>query len=482
MVQRTRTASQYRVVYWERVYSPFDKSIRDLKVSDLATLKTVHEGWYVEYKEELVKAPALAKAVSAFANTYGGWLFLGVKEKSRDNSVAGKFPGIPEAEVDGALQRLRQSAAMHLNPSPFFETKVMRGPCVEIGLAEGNSVIAIEIPQSHTAPHVHKDGRIYRRVADGSEPKPETDRFTLDQLWRRADSIREMTREWIKRDPEFSDEEDKLPYVRLLLCVDPWGQRDPWLHAPFSEIRNVLKSTDASSFSSIAFDTVHTTTEGVIARQVKGNNPRNYGLTWMMQRDMSCDIVLPVPFYTHNAPLPLTLNLDGYKYLSSFIEILKEQGHTEPRIADLNLMVHLLISVVSKYQRLLTLTDAHSDFYFKARVLNAWRILPFIDVESILDEFKTHGMPMIMNSMVTIPTGATPDSFALISIPPARGSESDEKVDTIVQAMVMFAQIATAFGISTLADRGFEDTTDLYSAGMRALTVQRNRNSGRFPR
>ena len=89
----------------------------------------------------------------------------------------------------------------------------------------------------------------------------------------------------------------------------------------------------------------------------------------------------------------------------------KEQGHTEPRIADLNFMVHLLISVISKYQRLLKLTDAHGDFYFKARVLNAWRILPFIDVESILDEFNTHGIPMIMDSTVTIPTGTTPDSL-----------------------------------------------------------------------
>ena len=152
-------------------YSPFDKAINELRPTDLAPLKSVNEGWYVEYKSELISAPALAKAVSAFADTYGGWLFLGVKEKSKDESVAGEFPGIPEKKVDGALQRLRQSAAEHLNPTPFFETRVLRGPCVEIGLAEGTSVVAIEIPQSHTAPHIHKDGRIYRRVGDGSQPK-----------------------------------------------------------------------------------------------------------------------------------------------------------------------------------------------------------------------------------------------------------------------------------------------------------------------
>ena len=56
-----------------KAYSPFDKALKDLLAADLANLKIVNEGWYVEYKSELVNARALAKAVSAFANTYGGW-------------------------------------------------------------------------------------------------------------------------------------------------------------------------------------------------------------------------------------------------------------------------------------------------------------------------------------------------------------------------------------------------------------------------
>ena len=97
--------------------------------------------------------------------------------------------------------------------------RYQQGPCLEIGLAEGSSLIAIEIPQSHTAPHVHKDGRIYRRVGDSSEPKAETDRFILDQLWRRADDIRNMMRKWIERDPELSDTEGEQSYVRIFVWI-----------------------------------------------------------------------------------------------------------------------------------------------------------------------------------------------------------------------------------------------------------------------
>ena len=275
-------------------YSPFDKPITDLLPSDLAVLKFVGEGWYVDYKRDLIDAVGMAKALSAFANTYGGWLFFGIKERSKDDPAAGEFCGLSDRDVDVAQQRLRQSAAGHLNPTPYFRTKVLRGPSVDIGLAEGAAVVVVEIPQSPTAPHIHRDGRIYRRVADGSEPKPETDRFILDQLWRRAEPIREMTREWIERDPEFSKAEDEAPYLRLLLCVDPWRQREPRLDNPISEIRETL-SGQATDRPSVPFDTVYTTPGGFIGRQVEGNDPHNHVLTWRMGRNMRGEVILPLP-------------------------------------------------------------------------------------------------------------------------------------------------------------------------------------------
>jgi len=466
-------------------YSPFDKDIRNLQPPDLTILRDVHEGWYVEYKRQMVKASALAKSLSAFANTYGGWLFIGIQEKSGDNAVADEFPGIPEEDVDGALQRLRHSASDHLNPTPFFETKVLRGPCDENGLAEGKAIIAVEIPQSHTAPHVHKDGRIYRRVADGSEPKPETDRFVLDQLWRRAEPIRERTRKWIERDPEFSQAEGEMPYVRLLLCVDPWRQHNPWLGAPLSEIRRILKGGETIVYS-VPFDTIYTTAEGLTARQLKGNDPANYGLTWRLRRDMSCDIILPLQPYDPDVPDYLIKEFDGYIHAERFIDMLNEQGHTRSRIADLNFMLNLLFGIVSQYRHLLKLAGAGGEFYCKARVLNAWRMVPFIDVETLLDEFKAHGLPMVMDRTVTVPTGDDPESFARIYEKlETKGVEDKELAFTILQAIHIFTLVVPAFGVPIyIADETEADITarlysELLDVGNRALTVQQNRNERR---
>ena len=334
-------------------YSPFDKALDRLQPSDLAVLRDTREGWYVEYKSEPVPARSLAKSLSAFANTYGGWLFLGVSEESKDHAVAGDFPGVATSDVDGLLQRLRHSAAEHLNPAPIFNTKVLHGPCEAIELRAGRAVVAVEIPRSLITPHVHKDGRIYRRVADGSEPKPESDRFVLDQLWKRDKRIRKVVRRWIKGDPEFSKAERDIPYVRVLLCVDPWRQRRPTLTMSDSDVRSVLKDSEPN-MTSISFNTVYTTANGFMARDVGSNDPHTYALTWRMSRALDAEIVMPLPSYTPNDFNGLRTTLGGYTHGSTFVQILQRQGHrTPPQVADLNFLMILLIAAAVKYRRFL---------------------------------------------------------------------------------------------------------------------------------
>ena len=457
-------------------YSPFDKPIKKLESPDLIVLKTVCEGWYVEYKSSLVAPAALAKAISAFANTYGGWLFLGIGEASKQDAVAGSFPGLSNEELGLTLQRVRQCAAEYLNPTPHFETQTFRGPCCEIGLAAESSIVALQIPESLRAPHVHKDGRIYRRVADSSEPKPENDRFMLDQLWHRGDIIRDYTREWIEDDPQFSVGEEEMPYVRLLLSADPWRQRDLWIDASPSKIRTILTS------EYVPLDTFYTTADGFIARQAQNNNPHNLVIMWKIRRDLQCEMIIPLPLYNKVSIQALAVELEGYEQAERLLNILQAQSYREPRIADLNFLMSLLVDFVAKYRRLLQLAEAGVDFYFKVRMLNVWRVLPFVDVDAILNEYEKYGLPIAMDSDVMYPVRRGPDSFQKLKGTFFPDEEDDEKYSGFVQAQLIFTSAASALGVPALVEADDSSKskmvlgTDLLAAAERAQEVQRRRN------
>jgi hypothetical protein len=153
-------------------------------------------------------------------------------------------PAFPRVKLDAALQQVRQAVATLVNPSPHFDVRPLLGPNAGVSLDADRAILCIRIPWSPNTPHIHKSGRIYRRVADGSEPKPENDRFLLDQLWRRADKLREQYAQWVEKDPEFSKAEAERPFVRLLLVADLWHDRDFWSDLSLEDVRAIMQSID----------------------------------------------------------------------------------------------------------------------------------------------------------------------------------------------------------------------------------------------
>ena len=87
------------------LYRPFSDDLAEVSEEDLERLRSVHEGWYVDYKRQLIGPRELAKSMSSFANQYGGWLFLGIVEDG-ENHVAKDFPGIPDSEIPNALESI----------------------------------------------------------------------------------------------------------------------------------------------------------------------------------------------------------------------------------------------------------------------------------------------------------------------------------------------------------------------------------------
>jgi hypothetical protein len=460
-------------------YSPFQKEFAELDASELAVLRTVAEGWYVEYKREITNASSIAKSISAFANTYGGWIFYGVEEKSKAEPVAGAFPGIPRIELDAVLHRLRQAVATFVNPSPHFDVKPIFEPKEALSLAADRVSLCVKVPWSSNTPHVHKDGRIYRRVADGSEPKPENDRFILDQLWRRGDKLREQYARWVEKDPEFSKGEGERPFLRLLLVADLWRDRDLWADVSLEDFRSIMRSTDASTDApsvTVPFETVYTSATGFIARQLYLNKPQDLGLTWEFRPDLRSEVLIPLNHHVMKSEDQFAQECSGLEHAKRFGRIVQAQGYENARIVDLNFLFSGLAGVMNIQDRLSAKAGWRGSLYAKARLLHVWRTCPFIDLDVILDEFEAHGVPMCLNSDIEVWPGSGPETF--FEIPSYDNEPAEARV--MFKTVAVFTLIARAFGLPGWLDlthhrEGHDYYSELFQAGMRAAEAQRRR-------
>lgn len=462
-------------------YTPFNRGIAQLEASDLSVLRNVHEGWYVEYKRELVRPRALAKTVAAFANTYGGWLFLGIEERSSEANSARAFPGMDAESATQTTEWLRQSLAEYVTPVPYYQWTAVHGPCDEIDLAEGHSIIVVKVPQSATAPHVHKDGRIYIRVADSSEPRYVNDRFVLDQLEQRSNRLRSSIAEWIDSDPEFSKEETDHPYLRLMFSPDLWQKQLKVQGLRLTDLREALTG-DPTREAILPLDAIYPTGDGFIARQVSNNDPSRYTLTFHVYGDYSCDVIVPLRYYS-GAGTTLAEQLGShYRYVDRFLKILVAQRFlnddniSDLNVVDLNILFYLLLGVTRQYRAILGLSGAVPEFYFKARILHCWRRIAYMDVEPVLERFTTSGIPLLMNDVVMVPPGYSPDSFVLLKNKEIGDARPEGPLDPIIlQAVPMFIEILAAFGIAGLmaSGDGF-DIQEIVAAGNRGMSAMRS--------
>jgi hypothetical protein len=457
-------------------YNPFSKGFDDIEPKDLSQLSSVAEGWYVEYKREVPSASGIAKSVTAFANTYGGWLFYGVAEKSKDDPVAGAFPGIAKHDADGILQRIRQAVANHSQPSPYFRAKALFGPVEALGLAEGRCVIVGHVPWGPEAPYIHKDGRIYRRVGDGSEPRPENDRFVLDQLWNRSLKITEQYADWIDRELETSEAEENSAYVRLFLVSDFWGDHAPLKYVSLRRVREIM--SNASGNYAIPFDNIYQTAGGFVCRQTANNDPEMLGLTWKLGHNLRSEITIPISKFHRDNLRELGRWFDGYDHAKRFLDLCRTQRYHSPTVIDLNILLHVFLGIARIQVTLAKEFSWNGSVFVKMKICGVWRTIPFFDAPHVLDEYERHGVALCLKNNITIHLGKEQSSFIELPGPKDR---DDAEAYYMQMGVNLFIIIAIALGVSLGIDPDGDGSNsdrfgDFFPAGLRAVEVQKHRS------
>ena len=423
-------------------YKPFEKDLSDISPDDLATLKDVHEGWHVEYKSELIKPRDLAKSLSSFANQFGGWIFFGVLEDKKSR-VAGSFPGIPNSEVPDALESVRNASKDRISPDVFYNSQVFEGPIDSIELPVDRSIIVIQIPEGADCPYVHNDGRIYRRIDDASDPKPETDRARLDLLIERGNQARSRLTDLVTQIPEVSEGEENRSYIHLSIISDPYETLGHQYSAGFSKFSELMRQ------SGLLFDNIYAKSGGYIARRTKNENPHNRVLTWEFSRHCHSFITFPVPPLKSEAA---DSGLPADSIYDQFTSMLIENRLSGSRILNLNFTMVALMYMIKCHRQLASYANVRGPFYVKAYLENIWRTIPFVDLPAFLKHISEYGFPVLQDRNILVPHGHSLDTFVLLSehdIPESELTNSDE-VDFfhIIDSFAITYHILEAFGIT----------------------------------
>ena len=445
-------------------YKPFQGELETLQGPELAVLKDVSEGWYVDYREAPPSLKDLAKHMSAFANQYGGWLFLGVKEKDAKGMTAGSFPGIPQDSVPSVLVALREASSAHVSPPLFFETKVINGPMPELDLAGNRAIVVVGIPEGTDPPYIHSSGRIYRRVGDHSDPKPETDRHVLDLLWDRSARTRKLLEDFLTARPNVSKAESEMVRAYVYFLSDPnfIGQELPLAYSDFVD---VMQPASGQGLFTVPLPNTFTTADGFVARQVGDSDPRFELLTFRWWSNGNVRVSVPVSVHDF---IESESRLDVLQL--QFLQALKRHGYRGGRVAEFSIFMAVLVGLTQKYITLRKLLGITQPFFGKIRLCHAWRVIPFVNLASYLKAIEIHGFPVVQDDEILCPPGLSSHSLVVMD-----EAKFEDKAKALLTVLPLAVAALEAVGISVggfLAGGGDDFISELSDAVQDSLKAK----------
>lgn len=131
------------------------------------------ENFFFEYKNDDVDNKKLIKEISAFSNTYGGYIIIGVDDDK-------KILGCSKWNE----QKIHTTIHDSITPIPNFDVK-------KVSIDEEKNIYIIKIEEGSHPPYITNTGKIYERVSSGSFPINESSKL-IQLYYKREDQNKKI--------------------------------------------------------------------------------------------------------------------------------------------------------------------------------------------------------------------------------------------------------------------------------------------------
>lgn len=131
------------------------------------------ENFFFEYKNDDVSTKKLIKEISAFANTYGGYIIIGVDDDK-------KISGCSKWNE----QKIHTTIHDSITPIPNFDIK-------KISIDKEKNIYIIKVEEGSHPPYITNTGKIYERVSSGSFPINESSKL-IQLYYKREDQNKKI--------------------------------------------------------------------------------------------------------------------------------------------------------------------------------------------------------------------------------------------------------------------------------------------------
>lgn len=361
------------------MYSPFfDKkgqplSIEKIKYHHLSQLVDCDEGHHVEYKlllEDGGKAQ-LAKEITSFANCEGGWLIVGIDDKTKEIK--------PIAKQDYS-QRIGKIAT-RISPIPEFSTRFLTSPD-----NKETGVLVVYVHEGKNAPHIC-NGSIYVRSGSSKEPIKPADRGNIEYLYERSKDNQKSIEDFCKRDYYYSyntllQRKPAYPIANVYIknisskhndYFNRYENRDKFIE--FIKSENDIFEHISYSMNSIIF--MHKFI-------LPGSNSGT--LVFEFFYDWSCKITIPIGLTNGN-------NKNSYNDLFFGLGI-NEKDFNDFKLAsgsDIFNALYLGVLLFGKIAKQYKLKE--KDYAFCLELENAGQVVPVFEGEKYKEYIKKYGIP-----------------------------------------------------------------------------------------